>query len=270
MIAASNTDHRGAFPTFVFAALCISAVQVHAQQTPQTTPSDVHNEVIVDASRAQIEMVIRDYLMKNPVVIRDAIVQLQRQDAVAARERSKVALKSLKAELMDTPTSPTVGNPKGDVTIVEFFDFQCGYCKRVSPIVGELLRSDPGVRVVFKQLPVLGPLSVFAAKLALAAANQGKYGAFHEALLGTDSFDEAKLFLIAEGVGLDVARLRKDMASVAVSDEIEVNSKVGAALGITGTPAFVVGNTLVPGAIDLNAMRQLVADARQQSNAKQP
>ena len=229
-----------------------------------------HANPIDEASKAQIEAVIKDYLLKNPVVIRDAIIQLQRQEAAAARERSKVALMSFKAELLDAPASPSAGNPKGDVTIVEFFDFQCGYCKQVAPMLSELLRADPGVRIVFKQFPVLGPKSVVAAKLALAAAKQGKYQAFHEALLSVDGFDEAKLFSLAESMGLDPALLRRDMASSAVSDEIEINSKVGASLGITGTPAFVVGDTLVPGAVDLNSMRQLVATTRQQSNAKQP
>ena len=221
-----------------------------------------------DAGKARIEAVVRDYLLKNPVVIRDAMIQLQRQEAVAARERSKMALMSLKTELLDAPASPSVGNPKGDIAIVEFFDFQCGYCKQVSPMLSELLRTDPGVRIVFKQFPVLGPKSVVAAKLALAVAKQGKYQAFHEVLLSVDGFDEAKLFSLAEGMGLDPARLRGDMASSAVADEIEINSKLGASLGITGTPAFVVGDTLVPGAIDLNAMRQLVAAARQQSTTK--
>ena len=177
---------------------------------------------------------------------------------------------TFKSELLDTAASPSAGNPKGDVTVVEFFDFQCGYCKQVSPMLSELLRADPGVRIVFKQFPVLGPKSVTAAKFALAAARQGKYQAIHEALLSTEGIDDAKLFLIAEGNGLDATRLRQDMASSAVADEIEVNSKLGASLGITGTPAFVVGDTLVPGALDLNAMRQLIAAARQQSSPKQP
>ena len=212
---------------------------------------------------AQIEAVIRDYLLSKPAIIREAIAVLQKQDAEVAVAKSKATLNTMRKDLLNSPLSPSQGNPKADVTIVEFFDFKCSYCKRVSPVLHEILKTDPNVRVVFKQLPVLGPDSIFAAQVALAVAKQGKYDAFHDALMGAESLDEATVFALVEKQGIDAAKLRQDMLSPDIKAELEANLAMSVPLGITGTPGFVIGDTIAPGAIDIETMRQMIKAARQ-------
>jgi protein-disulfide isomerase len=233
-------------------ALAVAIPAVYAKDAPLTAKQT-----------AQIEAVIRAYLLSKPAIIREAIVALQKQDAEVAAVKSKATLNALRKELLEAPMSPSQGNPKADVTIVEFFDFKCGYCKRVSPVLHEILKTDPNVRVVFKQLPVLGPDSIFAAQVALAASKQGKYDVFHDALMGAESLDETSVFALVEKLGLDTQKLRQDMLSPDIKAELEANLALSAPLGITGTPGFVIGDNIAPGAMDIDAMRQMIAVARQ-------
>lgn len=218
-------------------------------------------------SEQQIEIIVHNYLLKNPGVIRDAINELQRLDAAQAKLKGEQAVASLAPQLFSAPESPVGGNPDGDVTVVEFFDYHCGYCKRVAPDVKALIASDPNLRIVYKQLPILGPDSIMAARAALAAAKQGQYQGFHEALLASASLQEPVLLELAAKAGLDVVRLRSDMQSAAVTAELEANINMSTPLGINGTPGFVIGNQVVPGAVDLEGLRQFVAQAR---NANKP
>ena len=236
------------FGIFIF----INSEGLHAQNL-KLTVQQVEN----------IESVVKNYLLKNPIVIREAIVNLQKQDAQAAADKAKEAVLTYRKELLEAPMSPVVGNPKADVTIVEFFDFQCGYCKKVAPVLDEIMKTDPNVRVIFKQFPVLGPNSVLAAKVALAVHKQGKYEEFHNALLATESLDENTVYGIVDKLGLNVSQVRQDMASESIQAEIESNHQMSSPLGITGTPGFVIGNRIAPGALDINAMRQMIANARQ-------
>jgi protein-disulfide isomerase len=210
-----------------------------------------------------IESIVKNYLLKNPIVIREAIVNLQKQDAQAAADKAKEAVLTYRKELLDAPMSPVVGNPKADVTIVEFFDFQCGYCKKVASVLNEIMKTDPNVRIVFKQFPVLGPNSILAAKVALAVHKQGKYEEFHNTLLATESLDENTVYGIVDKLGLNVSQIRQDIESESIQAEIESNYQMSSPLGITGTPGFVIGNKIAPGALDVNAMRQMIASARQ-------
>lgn len=210
----------------------------------------------------QFESVIKSYLLKNPEVIREAIINLQKKEAAQAAEKSKAAVQSLAKELLQAPLSPVLGNPKADVTIVEFFDFRCGYCKRVAPVVQEILKTDPNVRVVFKQLPVLGQDSTYAAKAALAAHKQGKYEAFHNALIEEKALEEKTVLALAQKLNLDVIKLQMDIASDEVKHEIEANLKLAEPLGINGTPGFVIGDNIAPGAMDIDGMRNFVDLAR--------
>ena len=232
--------------------LGLVAPTLHAKDAPLT-----------NKQTAQIEAVIRAYLLTKPEIIREAIVALQKQDAEVAAVKSKATLNALRTDLLNAPLSPSQGNPKADVTIVEFFDFKCGYCKRVAPVLHEILKTDPNVRVVFKQLPVLGPDSIFAAQVALAVAKQGKYDAFHDALMGAEALDEATVFALVDKQGIDTAKLRQDMLSPDIKAELEANLAMSAPLGITGTPGFVIGDTIAPGAVDIDTMRQMIKAARQ-------
>ena len=170
--------------------------------------------------------------------------------------------KSVALRLLAHPMSPVSGNARGDVTLVEFFDYQCGYCKRSLGPVMDLLRSDAKLRVVWKELPVLGLVSRFAARASMAAARQGKYLVFHEAMMGAPGgLTEDAAMAIAGWVGLDVARLRRDMADSAIEAYLDETHRLAKALGITGTPVFVIGDTLVPGAVGGARLKELIAEA---------
>ena len=230
-----------------------------ALAAPQQAPAQTFGET----ERGEIELIVRDYLLRNPEIIVEAIEVLQAREQQAQLERQRVALASLQDEVFDSPNSPTMGNPDGDVVVVEFFDYQCGFCKRVLDDVFELTESDGNIRVVFKELPILGPESVIAARAALAARPQGLYVDFHNALMGhRGAMSERVIFGIAAEVGLDVDRLRQDMESPEVAAEIAANLQLAQQLGISGTPAFVIGDQVVPGAIGLDRMRDLVEAER--------
>ncbi len=235
----------------LFSGLALCLASLSALAAPPTVPST-----------EQIEAIVHDYLLKNPGVLRDAFIVLQRQEAAAAQARASAAIEALGKELLADPESPVAGNPNGDVTIVEFFDYHCGYCKRAAPVLKEVLATDAKVRVVYKQLPILGPDSITAARAALAAGKQGKYQSMHDALFASEALDEATIFRLAAQQGLDVERLRRDMAAPAINEELEKNVAMAAPLGITGTPGFVIGKDVAPGVLDLDGMRRMIAAAR--------
>ena len=215
---------------------------------------------------SNIQQVIHDYILAHPEVLIESL-----QAAKSRQENQRAAaIKSLiqasKKELMEDPQAPIFGNPAGDVTVVEFFDYRCPYCRQMDPLLRNLVHDDPGVRIVQKELPILGPQSVFAARVALAANKQGKHLQFHEALMAKRSnFDEASILEVAETVGLNVARLKTDMASPDVDAEILKGAQIAKELRLTGTPAFIVGSELIPGATNFETLKALVDDARRDS-----
>lgn len=206
---------------------------------------------------------IREYLIANPEVLVEAMQELERKqdnqrDAVAHK-----AIRQHKAELLADPDSPSSGNANGDVVIVDFNDYQCPYCKRAHQAVKQVVADDGKVKVIYKDLPILGEPSRIAALAALAAAKQGKHLAFHDALMETSAkLDRARILEIAASVGLDVALLEKDMDDPKFKQLIDRNMALAGALGVRGTPAFVIGDQFVPGAVDAAALKQLIADAR--------
>ncbi|MGZ9190337.1 MAG: DsbA family protein, partial [Nitrospira sp.] len=160
------------------------------------------------------------------------------------------------------PTSPVSGNPSGDITVVEFFDYRCGYCKRVAGAVTQLQKDDSRVRVVYKDFPILGEASELAAKAALASNAQGKHQAFHEALLAAKGeMTKESILTVAGEVGLDTKRLEADMTKPEWQQVIDRNRALAKDLGISGTPGFIVGTELVPGALDVNGLKELIARA---------
>jgi protein-disulfide isomerase len=210
----------------------------------------------------QIEKIVREYLLREPEVIYQALEELQRRQAEAAAARQLAAIAANEGKLLNDPTSPVGGNPDGDVTLVEFFDYRCAYCRRVVSSMRALLDEDRGLRVVFKELPVLGPDSVRAARAALASRKQARYVAFHFALMTSDDLSLAGIRAAARAVGLDPDRLEADMAAPEVLAAIEANYALANELGIEGTPAFVIGDQLIPGAVDKVRLEQLIAQAR--------
>jgi protein-disulfide isomerase len=216
----------------------------------------------VDLPVEQIEKIVRDYLLREPEVVYDALQELQRRQEEAAAARQRVAIAEHQSELMNDHASAVGGNPDGDVTLVEFFDYRCAYCRRVVSSMRALLDEDRGLRVVFKELPVLGPDSVRAAQAALASRNQDGYVPFHFALMTADDLSLAGIRAAAETVGLDPDQLEADMAAPEVMATIEANYALANELGIEGTPAFVIGEQLIPGAVDKARLEQLIDEAR--------
>jgi len=217
-----------------------------------------------DASRREeIERIVREYLLAHPEVVREALQEGQRREQEAQRRRATDAIRAHFAELTQDPGSPVAGNPQGRVTIVEFFDYQCGYCKRQDAELKALLQADPDIRLVYKDLPILGPASVFAARAALAAQTQGKHEALHAALMAASQpLTDQEVLRIAAQVGLDTAKLEKDMAAPSVSQALDRNFQLQRALNIQGTPALIVGTELIPGAASLESLKALVARVR--------
>jgi protein-disulfide isomerase len=161
--------------------------------------------------------------------------------------------------------TPTTGDPKADITIVEFFDYQCGYCKRAMQTVLEIQKEDPRLRIAWKELPILGPASEFAARAAMAAKRQDKYLDFHVAVMGNrGQLTPDSVLQIAGKAGIDVDRLKRDMTDPAIEKYLQDTLQLAQQLGINGTPGFIIGNKLVPGALDKQQMKDLIAEARKQ------
>ena len=213
--------------------------------------------------KAQIEAIVRDYLKNHPEMLIDAIQAADDKLKADAKDKSVQALAAHRQDVLNDPLSPVGGNPNGNVTLVEFFDYRCPYCKQVEPALEKLIGDDRQLRFVFKEFPVLGPDSETAARVALAARKQGKYDAFHRAMMGTSGhIDEAVIYKVAGSVGLDVDRLKQDMKSPDIDKELKANLALGKQLDLDGTPSFIVGDTIIPGAIGADDLKQLVAAAR--------
>lgn len=222
---------------------------------------------ITNAQRGEIEKIIRDYLIKNPEVLQEAIAELEKRQASADAEKHKTAVKENAEALFNSPRHVTVGNTKGDVTFVEFFDYNCGYCKRALEDMMALIKADPNLKVVLKEFPVLGPGSQDAARVGVAVRMQDKTGKkyleFHQKLLtGRGQVDKARALAAAKEAGLDVARIERDLASDEVRASIEESFKLAEKLGLNGTPSYVIGNDVVVGAVGLAALREKVNHAR--------
>lgn len=215
------------------------------------------------AGQAEVERIVREYLLKNPEIIVEAFEAYKKKQEAAEQAAITAALKARRTEIETDPNSPVGGNPSGDVAVVEFFDYRCGVCKRVHPVVAELIKTDPKIRRVYKEWPILGPSSVYAARAALASRSQGKYLAFHDAMMASrTTLTPQSVLVIAKRVGLDTDRLSRDMKDSKISAMLDRNFKLAEALRINGTPSFVIGDALVRGARDLDTLRKLVADAR--------
>lgn len=262
--------HGIATATLVIALLAaFGAGPGAAQDKQKPSAGDKSSEAgaapLSPAQKRAIEDVVREYILQNPEVIVEAVRGLQEREKQETRERAQKTLATAKEELLRDPDSPVGGNLQGDVTIVEFFDYRCGFCKKVQPDLIEVLKTDKKVRIVFKEFPILGPESVVASKAAIAAwlTDKGKYEAFHEATMkATGALPEGRLMKIAAGVGLDVKALKKTMDDPRIARFIDKNYALAEALDIKGTPAFVIGDHIVRGAIDLEAMKLLIAKAR--------
>lgn len=220
-------------------------------------------DALSDAQRAAVEALIERYIAENPEKIVESVRAHNRRAEQAKRDEADANLVAMRGAIFDDPNSPVAGNPDGDVTVVEFFDYRCGYCKRSLDVLMTALDEDPNLRVVFKEFPILSPQSRRAAMAALAAARQGAYLALHTALMGArGTFDDDQIFDIAREVGLDAERLAADMEAPEIEARLEEVAALASALDIAGTPAFVIGGEVLRGAIDLETMRRAIAEQR--------
>lgn len=219
-----------------------------------------------EADEQKIEQVIERYLDENPDIVVRAFRKYQRQQEEQQRVQQEQNLTQLRDQLENSSLSPVGGNPSGDVTVVEFFDYRCGYCKRVHDTVTDTVAADGNVRLVYKEFPILGPDSVFASRASLGVyfAHPLKYPAFHEALMtARGQLTNARIVEIAGDIGLKPEDVKSAMKDPRVDQEIQNNMQLARSLGINGTPGFVIGAEIVPGAVDKDSLKQLIAKARE-------
>ena len=207
----------------------------------------------------QVKQLALEAILENPQIIMQAVAILEQRD----RERAASGANTVRLQLEQDSNSPNLGNPDGDVTVIEFFDYNCPYCRKAGQTVQELLASDANVRVIYREWPILGEDSVFASRAALAARAQGKYEEFHWALMnGEGRASEASILKLARHLDLDVEKLQADMTSPAVEAHIAQSSALARTLGFTGTPAFIVGDRTAPGMLSTDEITAMVAEAR--------
>ncbi|MEM7642652.1 MAG: DsbA family protein [Pseudomonadota bacterium] len=218
-----------------------------------------------DFSEEEIKQLALQAILENPEIVMEAVSILQAREAAEAEAAARATLSENRNLLEQDPNAPVFGNPNGDVTVVEFFDYNCPYCRRVGPEIDALIAADANVRVVYREFPILGDGSVFAARAALAAREQGLYPEMHEALMAARGrVDERAVMMVAAEVGLDVDQLRADMEAPEVQAHIETTMQLAQELGFNGTPAFVVGDALAPGLLTTDQLQEMVAAAREE------
>jgi protein-disulfide isomerase len=241
--------------TLIFAGLAVGHAAPAAAQA------------LNDTQKGAVEQIVRDYLLKNPEVIQEAMAELERRQQEAQRNAQMTALRDHGPALFTSANGNIVGNPTGDVTLVEFFDYNCGYCKRALSDLQELTKADPKLRVVLKDFPVLGPESLAASKVALAAKQQlsgDKLFDYHVRLLGSrGTVTGERAMAVAKEMGLDLARIAKDVDGPAVKAALAENAMLGEKLSLTGTPAYVIGNEIVSGAVGVEPLKGAIASVRQ-------
>jgi protein-disulfide isomerase len=244
----------------LFVALCAALLAFAVTPVAQAAE-------FTPAQRSALERIVHDYLVAHPEVLQEAMSELDKRQTAAAAAQHKAAVKAHAKLLFNSPDQVTLGNPQGNVTFVEFFDYNCAYCKRALTDMLTLMKTDPNLKVVLKEFPVLGPGSVEAARVAVAVRMQDKtsqkYLAFHQALLGgRGEANRARALAVAKEVGIDMERLAKDMKSPEVDKTLKQDFGLAEALGLNGTPSYVIGENVVVGAVGFDALKLQINTAR--------
>lgn len=228
--------------------------------------------VMNDAQRKSIEAVVKSYILANPEVVEEALQELDRRKQVAQKSAQDATLTTEKDALFNAAHSAVVGNSKGKVSLVEFFDYNCGYCKKAALDVDQLIKKDPELRVVLKDFPVLGPDSVEAHEVALAVKNQlsgDKYWAFHmKAMALKGTVGKTRMLEVAKDSGVDMAKLTNDLQPKELRALLSQNIALGDKLGLTGTPSYVIDKEILFGAVGLETLTQTVANVRKCGKAE--
>ncbi|MDB5492188.1 MAG: putative 27 kDa outer membrane protein [Micavibrio sp.] len=260
-IPATVVPNESEFPvnrkilSVAIAALLVSVapVSAHAADAP----------VFTEAQKKQLDTMFHDYIMNNPKTIMDSVEKFRTEQQASEEKNFDVKVKEKSDELYKKAADPVAGDKTGDVTLVEFFDYNCGYCKHAFKDLKTLMETDKKLRVVFKDIPILSETSFTAAQYALAANKQGKYWEFHTAMMEHNGpISEESLQAVGKSVGLDVEKLKKDSKDPEIRAQIESNLALSRDIGVNGTPAFVINDTVLRGAYGLEAMQKAVADSR--------
>ncbi len=239
------------------AAFLVFAASVGLTPAPTSASDELDEKRVME--------IVEKMLRERPEIIVEALAAYQAKQELAEKERQKAMLSSSNKLLFNRPGDPFIGNPDAKITIVEFFDYRCGYCKRVLKDVVAIADANPDIKVVFKEFPILGDASVVASRISLAINEvaPAKYGEFHKKVMsGRGAINKALLLRIAAALGIDTTAVEAQMESKAVSAAIRDTYQLAEQLGIRGTPAFVVGDQVVPGAIDRATLEKLIAEQR--------
>lgn len=247
------------------AAVLLGGASSVLAQAAAPAPAAAAASSLSAAQRSDVEGVVRSYLLTHPEIIKEALIELQRKEkAQEAAARAKI-VQDPASRLFDSPHHAVVGNPNGKVTVVEFFDYNCGFCKRALDDLAKLIKAEPNLRVVLKDFPVLGPKSVEAAQVAIAARKQikgDKFFEFHQKLLNQKGqIGRAEGLAVAKAMGLDMTKLAADMEDPSVREAVAETMQLGDSLGLTGTPSYIVGKEVVIGAVGYDELKQHLDDA---------
>lgn len=252
-----------------FESLFRTAIAISAGLVIATTSQHVMAGTPAPVDKAAVEKIVHDYLMDHPEALRAALDNMQISEQKVENEAATNKVKGLRNQIYGVKGDAETGNPKAAVEMAYFFDYQCGYCKRMTETNRSMFTHDGPVRVIMKDLPILGPDSVTAAKAALAAKKQGKYEQLHYLLMDLHGpINEDRIMTLAATLGMDQERLKKDMADPAIERELAEHRRLAQNLGINGTPAYVIEDTLIPGAISADDMRKVIAEAAAQKTNK--
>lgn len=241
------------------AAMILAAAVFYAGLTGIAGAKDA---LTTDQKKA-VEELVRQYILDHPEVLMESVQRMEQKQKEQEKAKTARAIKSRGKELFKDADTPFAGPADGDVVIVEFFDYHCGVCKRVLPIIVKMLKTDPKVKLVFKEWPILGPDSIVAARAALASRKQGKYVDFHTAMMkATGRLTKNRIMAIATGVGLDPVKLEQDMKAREIDALLSRNLQLADALTLNGTPSFIIGNTLIRGGRPYDGMMDLIRKER--------
>lgn len=253
----------GWLPVVLILIAAVGAVSNADFQRSHNIGQAVAEEAPATMAKDEFERRVHDYLLAHPEVVAEAINRLEALQREQEAKQGQAALKSHVDQVFHDPGDPIGGNSKGDATLVEFFDYNCPYCKQTASVMTQAETADSRLRIIYKEFPILGPGSLFAAKAALAASKQGKYVAFHRALYQVRGHvDEGRVLDVAKNVGLDIARLKADMQAPEVAARIDKNIELARALGINGTPGFAIGDRVLVGAMDLKSLQAVIEASR--------
>ena len=244
-----------------FLAMSLAAFVALSTMAGLSLPAAAADEM----SEERVRQIVEQLLRERPEIIVEAITAYQQQQELAQQAAQRDALSARAKDLYERPGDPFIGNPDAPITLVEFFDYRCGYCKRVLNDVVAVVEANDDVKVVFKEFPILGEASVIASRVALAVnlVAPEKYGEFHKkAMSGRGSYSESALLQLADAMGIDAAAVKAKINSDEVSAAIIANHELAEQLGIRGTPAFVIGDQVIPGAISRSALEQLIKQQR--------